>query len=104
MMQQRNRYSPAFKKQAVELVHTGKPVSEVAEELAIGSGLLYRWVGQQSKKSEAEQHSADGNNKQFESNELRKMQKEITRLKLENDILKKAAVILGINHSTPVVQ
>jgi transposase-like protein len=39
----RKRYSPEFKAQAVELLDTGKPVSQLAEELCISSNLLYRW-------------------------------------------------------------
>ena len=37
----RKRYTPEFKAQAVELISTGKPVSQIAEELCIGSNLLY---------------------------------------------------------------
>ena len=40
----RKRYTPEFKSQAVGLVGLGKPVPEVAEELGIGSGILYAWV------------------------------------------------------------
>jgi len=40
----RKRYTPEFKGQAVGLVGLGKPVPEVAEELGIGSGILYAWV------------------------------------------------------------
>ena len=36
----RKRYTPEFKAQAVELLSTGKPVSQVAEELCISSDLL----------------------------------------------------------------
>jgi transposase-like protein len=39
----RKRYTTEFKAQAVELLSTGKPVSEVAEELCISSNLLYGW-------------------------------------------------------------
>ena len=39
----RKRYTPEFKAQAVELLSTGKPVSQVAEELCISSNLLYGW-------------------------------------------------------------
>ena len=39
----RKRYTPEFKAQAVELLSTGKPVSQVAEELCISSNLLYSW-------------------------------------------------------------
>ena len=47
----------------------GKPVPEVAEDLEIGTSILYGWV--------------------------RRLRREVANLKLENDILKKAAVILG---------
>jgi transposase-like protein len=40
----RKRYTAEFKAQAVELVGMGKPVSEVAEDLEIGTGVLYRWM------------------------------------------------------------
>ena len=39
----RKRYTLEFKAQAVELLSTGKPVSQVAEELCISSDLLYSW-------------------------------------------------------------
>lgn len=41
----RKRYTAEFKAQAIELVELGKPVPAVAEELGIGSSILYRWVG-----------------------------------------------------------
>ena len=40
----RKRYTPEFKAQAVGLVGLGKPVPDVAEELGIGSSILYGWV------------------------------------------------------------
>ena len=39
----RKRYTTEFKVQAIELLSTGKPVSQVAEELCISSNLLYSW-------------------------------------------------------------
>lgn len=39
----RKRYTPEFKEQAVDLLSTGKPVAQVAEELCISSNLLYNW-------------------------------------------------------------
>ncbi|MGL4400914.1 MAG: transposase, partial [Luteolibacter sp.] len=35
----RQRYTAEFKAQAVELINTGKPISQIAEELCIGSNL-----------------------------------------------------------------
>jgi len=40
----RKRYIAQFKAQAVELVGMGKPLAEVAEEIEIGTNVLYRWV------------------------------------------------------------
>ncbi len=90
----RKRYTPEFKAQAVELLRTGKPVSQVAEELCISSNLLYSWrhgsqgaqFGSAGARAAGECSAAD---------ELRALRRENTLLRQENDILKKAAVILG---------
>jgi transposase len=97
MLQQRKRYSPEFKEQAVELVRIGKPVAEVAEELSIGTGLIYRWISKITKDLESGKEGQQGLEVVTGSKELHRLQKEIARLQLENDILKKAAVILGNN-------
>ncbi len=39
----RKRYTEEFKAQVVELLRTGKPVAELAEELCVSTDLLYRW-------------------------------------------------------------
>ena len=39
----RRRYTAEFKAQAVELLETGRPVAELAEELGISTNLLYSW-------------------------------------------------------------
>lgn len=91
----RKRYTAEFKDQAVKLVSLGKPVQAVAEELGIGEGILYKWV---RKEAEAAQLGSAGRRAAGEApaaDELRRLRREITNLKLENDILKKAAVILG---------
>ena len=90
----RKRYTPEFKSQAVGLVGLGKPVPEVAEELGIGSGILYAWVkGHQPARVGSGGLRAVG--EEPEADELRRLRREVANLKLENDILKKAAVILG---------
>ena len=90
----RKRYTAEFKTQAVELLSTGKPVSQVAEELCISSNLLYSWrhcsqgaqLGSAGARAAGERSAAD---------ELRALCRENSLLRQENDILKKAAVILG---------
>ena len=90
----RKRYPPEFKAQAVELLRTGKPVSQVAEELCISSNLLYSWRhgSQGVVPGSAAASVAAGRS---EADELRALRREVTLLRQENDSLKKAAVILG---------
>lgn len=91
----KKRYSSDFKAHAVELVRMGKSVSEVAEELGIGTGILYRWTRSQRQTVQlvGADHRAGG--EEGEAHELHRLRREIANLRLENDILKKAAVILG---------
>ena len=96
----RKRYNSDFKAQAIELVSLGKTVPEVAEELGIGTSILYRWT-------QSQRQSEEGSSAQFggavqraagemdEAAELCRLRKENAHLLMENDILKKAAVILG---------
>lgn len=90
----RKHYTAEFKEQAVELMGTGKPVPELARELCVSTNLLYRWkqeaqsaqVGSAGPRAVGEGAAAD---------DLRALRRENALLRQENDILKKAAVILG---------
>lgn len=91
----RKRYTKEFKAQAVGLVGIGKAVKDVARDLGISEGVLYEWV---RKGSQAAQLGSEGPRAEGElsgADELRRLRRENANLKLENDILKKAAVILG---------
>ena len=100
----RKRYTPEFKVQAVELVAIGKPVPEVAEELGIGTSLLYKWIGktpQLGQPSDRGQHAAS---EETAVAELARLRREVSHLRLENDILKKAAIILGTKPLLPLAR
>src|ERR1700712_1294880 len=91
----RKRYTAEFKAQAIGLVGLGKPVPEVAQDLEIGTSILYGWM---RKGAQPAQFGGEGIRAAGEdpaADELRRLRREIANLKLENDILKKAAVILG---------
>ena len=90
----RKRYTPEFKTQAVELLTTGKPVAQVAEELCISSNLLYSWR-HSAQGAQLGSAGARAAGERSEADELRALRREVTFLRQENDILKKAAVILG---------
>jgi len=91
----RKRYTPEFKAQAVGLVGLGKPVSEVAEDLGIGSSILYGWVRKNSQSAQVGSGGLRAVGEEPVADELRRLRRDNAQLKLENDILKKAAVILG---------
>ncbi len=101
----RKRYSNDFRDQAVELVALGRPVPEVAQELGISTTVLYRWTQSQRGAGGASSSPAStstqlgvvqrAGGELDDAAELRRLRKENTRLLMENDILKKAAVILG---------
>ena len=93
----RKKYTPEFKQQAVELVRLGKSVPEVTQELNIGDGILYAWVKKSQNASQLGSESQGAVGDMTAADELRRLRREIAHLKLENDILKKAAVILGTN-------
>ena len=90
----RKRYTAEFKAQAVALLETGKPIAEVAQELCIASDLLYSWR-RLSQGSQLGSAGARAAGELSEADELRALRRENLRLQQENDILKKAAVILG---------
>ena len=94
-MNTRRRFSPSFKSQAVALLDAGKPPSEIAEDLEIGTGLLYRWRRTLSQQTQIGSGAQRAGGEENEADELRRLRRENATLQLENDILKKAAVILG---------
>ena len=95
----RKRYTAEFKTQALSLIELGKPVPEVAQDLSISSGLLYAWVrkqqGQPAQPAQLGSAGARAAGESPEADELRRLRRQLARVQLENDILKKAAVILG---------
>jgi len=97
----RKRYTAEFKAQAVELVRLGKAVPVVAEELGIGEGNLYRWVGPQGQSEHSGSEGQRAVGEVSAADEVLRLRREIAQLKLENDILKKAAVILGTKPQPP---
>lgn len=91
----RKRYTAEFKAQAVGLVGLGKPVPAVAEDLGIGTSILYGWVRKNSSAGQLGSGGLRAAGEEPGADELPRLRRENAHLKLENDILKKAAVILG---------
>ena len=88
------RYTPEFKEQALGLLSLGKPVADVAQELQISSNLLYAWRSQ-GQRTQGGSAGLRAVGEQCAADAWRALRRENARLQAENDILKKAAIILG---------
>jgi transposase len=92
----RRRYTAEFKAQAVGMVMEGKPVPEVARELGIDACNIYRWTSELTKAgAQLGSEGLGAVGAEPVADELRALRRENARLRMDNDILKKAAVILA---------
>ena len=88
----RRSFSEEFKEQAVRLVlEEGKPVARVARELDLTASALTGWV----KHARADRSKGKTGLTTAEREELARLKKEVRELKLERDILKKAAAFFA---------
>jgi len=75
----RRQFTDAFKFEAVRLSReSGRPVAQVARELGISDNVLYRWRSEQQVESQGRTRQA-----------VRVEQDELTRLRRENETLRK---------------
>ena len=87
-----SKYSPEFREQAVELVRaTGKTIAQVAREIGVNDTTLGNWV----KADDAERGVPDKSGllplTAAERAELTQLRRDNAKLKVEREILKKAA-------------
>lgn len=87
----RRNFSKSFKSEAVALVQQhGRSVAKAAEELGISDSALRRWV----EASEVGQGTKTGFT-MAEKVEIRELRREVATLKMEREILKKAATFFA---------
>ena len=87
--QTRRRFSDEFKEEAVKLItEQGYKVSEASRNLDINASMLRRWQRELSPESDG---SIDAN----ENAELQRLRKENKTLRMEREILKKAAAFFA---------
>jgi len=87
-----NSYPESFRKEAVRLANLpDRTATDVAKELGIHVGQIYNWRTQFSKLSKGQFKIVDGvDHSKDESAEIRRLKKEVAKLKEERDFLKKA--------------
>lgn len=87
---QKRTFSKEFKIQVVNLILQDHLKTEiVAEKFALHPVMVYRWVSEYEEYG-TEAFVGKGNQRAADA-EVRKLKKENDRLKMENEILKKAA-------------
>ena len=87
--QTRRRFSDEFKEEAVKLItEQGYKVSEASRNLDINASMLRRWQRELSPES-------DGPIDADEKAELQRLRKENKTLRMEREILKKAAAFFA---------
>jgi transposase len=93
----RRQFTPEFKRDAVELVHTtGRPIAEIARELGIYDATLGNWV----KQDRIDRGEQDGISSD-ERARLRELERDNAKLRMERDLLKRTVAFWVKETSTP---
>jgi transposase len=90
MPKTRAPYAPEFRRQMVELVRAGRDPEDLAREFEPTAQSIRNWVVQ-ADRSEGRPGGKDAGISSTEREELLKLRREVRQLRLERDILSKAA-------------
>lgn len=93
MAQQRKKYSPEYKDEAVKMVleSDGRSIAAVARDLGINSGTLTNWVAAYRKKHPDEEEPLAVS----ERARLRELERENRELRMKAEFLEKAAAFFA---------
>ena len=91
MPRTRPPYSPEFRRQMVDLVRAGRSPEDLAREFEPTAQLIGIWVAQADKQEGRREGQVDGLST-AERDELARLRRENKQLRLERDILSRAAV------------
>ena len=93
MSRKRRAFSSEYKAEVVKLIRdSGKSIGQVAQELDLTESAVRNWVRQAETD---EGRGSDGALTSEEREELRRLRRENTRLRMERDILKKATAFFA---------
>lgn len=87
----RRNFTDEFKQQMVQLYNSGKPRSEIVKEYDLTPSALGKWITYYNDTGSFKEQD----NRSDEENRLIELEKEVRQLRMENDILKQAALIMG---------
>src|ERR1700747_1652125 len=98
MPRTRPPYSPEFRRQMVDLVRAGRDPAELAREFEPTAQSISHWVAQadrQEGRQEGRREEKGGGLTAAERDELARLRRENKQLRLERDILSRAAAWLA---------
>ena len=87
MPRSRSPYPPEFREQMVELVRAGRTPEELSREFEPSAQTIRNWV----KQADLDQGVRSDGLTSSEREELRRLKREVKQLRMEREILKKAA-------------
>jgi transposase len=90
MPKSRRPYPPEFRRQMIELVRAGRDPEDLAREFEPTGQSIRNWVVQ-ADRSEGRREERGGATSGVEREELIRLRREVRQLRLERDILSKAA-------------
>ena len=85
------KYTHEFKEQMAAQEKSGRQARELVQRYGMSRSTLHKWIGDYTRS--ASFHAKD--NRSPEENELIMLRKEVKKLRMENDILKQAALIMA---------
>jgi transposase len=88
----RARYTLEFKLEAVRLVTAGQSIADTAKVLAVAEQTLYNWV---KLGHEGQLNGVGAKPISPEQMEIARLRAELSRVKMERDILKKATAFFA---------
>ena len=91
----RRTFTEEFKREAAQLALDRDNVSAVARDLGVCDSVLHRWKRDLQRESEGNIKRAFPGRGNPQDEEMAKLQRELARVKMENEILKKAVGIFS---------
>ena len=94
MARKRKEYTREFKEEAVRLaLESNQSIIRVARELGIAKATIYNWIRAQEPKEDRNVNGSES--KETEKEELERLRKDNKRLRMEQEILKKATAFFA---------
>ena len=102
MPKTRPPYAPEFRRQMVELVRAGRDPTDLAREFEPSAQAIRNWVAQADRSQGRKEQKSDALTT-AEREELIRLRRENKQLRLERDILSRAAAVLRTARETGAV-